>query len=163
DSSGNFVGTTVAQGNGYQAGVSPMGAFQAAFTGAFTVGGAGNITFNFFADRSFIFGIGSNGAGTGVTRVSGVLTGAPASGLTSFTWLRVMGALNDGTTSGASGQTVVVSFPGPGIYPYELDYSECGGTPLTLTMAVGQSSSIGIAPSGYLRLSPGAPHARTTG
>src|SRR5262249_9749038 len=115
------------------------------------------------ADRSFIFGIGSNGAGTGVTRVSGVLTGAPASGLTSFTGLPVMGALNDGTTSGALGQTVVVSFPGPGIYPYELDYSECGGTPLTLTMAVGQSSSIGIAPSGYLRLSPGAPHARTTG
>jgi RHS repeat-associated protein len=145
DLNGNFTGTIVAQGNGYQAGVGPMFTFQAVFRGTFTVASAGNVVFDFFSDDGFILGI-SNGA----TRVSGASVNMPA--LTPFAQYPVMGAI-DGPNS-ASGNQVVVYFPAAGSYPYELDYTECCGGQLSITMTTSTSSIGGIPPTGSLTLTP---------
>ena len=145
DLNGNYTGTIVAQGNGYQAGVGPMYTFQAVFRGTFTIANAGNVTFDFFTDDGFILGV-ANGA----TRVSGASFNLPLA--TPFAQFPVMGGINSG--NGASGNQVVVNFPNAGTYPFELDYTECCGGPLVLTMTQGVSNPTGVAPTGSLTLSP---------
>jgi hypothetical protein len=60
---------------------------------------------------------------------------------------------------GGTGQTppigsqFTVYFPAAGIYPYEIDYSECCAGPLSLTMTSGATQT-GIPPSGALTLTP---------
>lgn len=149
---GNFAGTIVAQGNGYQAGNGSLFTFQAVFTSAITVPAAGNVTFSFYTDDGFMLGI----AG-GATRVSGPMTGVPPSGLTPFTNLPVVGAYNVPTAP--VGNTIVVYFPAPGTYNYEVDYAECCGGQLVLTMATTQSggASVGVPPIASLVLSPTNP------
>jgi RHS repeat-associated protein len=155
DISGNFSGTIVAQGNRLQAGVGSLGTFQAVFTSALTVPSAGNVTFNFYTDDGFILGIGG-----GATRVSGPMVGVPASGLTPFTNLTVVGAYNVPTAP--VGSTIVVNFPAPGTYDYEVDYSECCGGQLVLTMATGQNNT-GVPPTGSLTLTPINPSSLAAG
>ncbi|MGA8043472.1 MAG: DUF2341 domain-containing protein, partial [Terracidiphilus sp.] len=145
DLNGNYTGTIIAQGNGYQAGVGSMTTFQAVFRGVFTVASAGNVVFNFYDDDGFIFGVGN-----GATRVSGASYNMPT--LTQFGQYPAMGAYNGPT--GPIGNQIVVNFPAPGSYPYEVDYSECCGGQLVLTMTQGSSSATGIAPTGSLTLSP---------
>ncbi|HEY2470684.1 MAG TPA: DUF2341 domain-containing protein, partial [Terracidiphilus sp.] len=147
DINGNYTGSVIAQGNGYQAGVGPMNAFQAVFKGAFEVKTAGNVTFNFYDDDGFIFGIGN-----GASRISGVSLNMPST--TPLSNLPVMGAYNDVTLGGPRGNQVVAYFPTPGYYPFELDYQECDGGQLALTMTQGASSQTTIAPVGSLTLSP---------
>lgn len=154
DLNGNFTGTITAQGNGYQAGVGPLFTFQAVFTGSFTIAAAGNVPFNFYTDDGFILGIGG-----GATRVSGPMLNAP--GATAFTQLPVMGAYNRDTA--AIGNQVVVNFPGPGTYPYEVDYTECCADGLVLTMTTGASHPTGLPPSGTLTLTPNSVSSATVG
>lgn len=152
DINGNFTGSIVAEGNGYQAGGGPsdncpitsseaMFTFQAVFRGSFTVKSAGNVVFNFYNDDGFIFGIGN-----GATRVSGASTNMPTT--TPFEGYPTMGSYNIAT--GPIGNQVVVNFPVPGTYPYEVDYSECCGDQLVLTMTQGASSPTGVPPTGSL-------------
>jgi RHS repeat-associated protein len=148
DLNGNFTGTIVAQGNGLQAGVGSLFAFQAVFTSTFTVASAGDVVLTFFADDGFILGIGG-----GATRVGGIFFNAP--GFTPFENLPVMGGFNTPTAPVAN--SIVVHFPAPGSYPYELDYSECCGGLLALTMTVGQSNFRGVPPTGSLTISPNDP------
>lgn len=155
DVNGNFVGTIVAQGNGYQAGVGSLTNFQVVFTGTLTVPAAGNVSFNFYTDDGFILGIGG-----GATRVSGAMTNPPASGVTPFTNLPIVGAYN--VVTAPTGNSVVVNFPAAGTYDYELDYFECCGPPLVLTMATGQNNT-GVAPIGAVTLSPTSPSSQTAG
>ena len=156
---GNFTGTTVVQGtdaNGvlHQAGNGDLFEFQAVLTGSLTVARAGQLTFSFFSDDGFIFGL--NG---GATRVGGVLQNPPVSGLTSFTGYPVMGAFNSPT--GPQERDVVVNFPAPGMYAYEMDYFECCGDGLAFT--VGISGAAGMPPTGNLALSPYTMSAKTVG
>jgi RHS repeat-associated protein/uncharacterized repeat protein (TIGR01451 family) len=150
DLNGNFTGTIVAQGNGLQAGANTLFQFQAVFTSVFTIAGAGDVTFSFFSDDGFIFGVGG-----GATRVSGPLVNVPASGVTPFETLTVVGAFNIPT--GPVANTIVVHFPAAGSYPYEVDYSECCGGQIALTMASGQVNSKGVPPSGSMVISPNSP------
>ena len=147
DLNGNFTGTIVAQGNGVQAGLNSLFTFQAVFTSSFTVASAGDVVLSFFSDDGFILGIGG-----GATRVSGPLVNVPPSGLTAFESLPVIGAFNNATAPVAN--TIVVHFPAPGSYPYELDYTECCAGQEVLTMAVGQANSKGVPPTGSLTLNP---------
>ncbi len=147
DLNGNFTGTIVAQGNGYQAGVGPMYEFQVAFFGAFTVASAGDVTFNFYNDDGFVFGVGN-----GATRVSGSIVDMPV--YSAFGQYPAVGAYNEVTSP--VGNTVVVHFPAAGTYPYEVDYSECCGGQEVLTMTQGATSPTGVAPTGSLTLSPGS-------
>jgi RHS repeat-associated protein/uncharacterized repeat protein (TIGR01451 family) len=144
DINGNFNGSLTAEGNGFQAGVGSMFDFEAVFTADYVVAKAGDVTFNFISDDGFVFGLGG-----GATRVSGALDNAPSS--TAFEDYPVMGAYNDAT--GPRGNQVTVHFPTAGVYPYELDYSECCAGELSMTMA---SNGTGIPPAGNLNLTPGA-------
>src|SRR5690348_11359487 len=63
-----------------------------------------------------------------------------------------MGA--DNVPTAPVGNQVVVYFPAPGTYPYEVDYSECCGGQIVLTMTQGATSATGVAPTGSLTLSP---------
>jgi RHS repeat-associated protein len=155
DASGNFAGTIVAQGNGFQAGVGSLTNFQVVFTGTLTVPTAGNVTFNFYTDDGFILGIGG-----GTTRVSGAFANVPASGVTPFTNLPIVGAYN--VVTPPVGNTVTVNFPAAGTYNYELDFFECCGPPVVLTMATGQSNT-GVPPTGSLILSPITPASLAAG
>lgn len=146
DLGGNFAGSIVAEGNGLQAGVSSLTTFDAEFTGSYTVAAAGDITFDFYSDDGFILGIGG-----GATRVSGALQNPPASGVTAFLGYPVVGSYNNPTSPVAN--QVTVHFPGPGTYPYELDYSECCGGQLVLTMT-NHASGRGVPPTGSLTISP---------
>jgi hypothetical protein len=154
DLNGNFTGTIIAQGNGYQAGVGPMRSFQAVFRGTFTVASAGNAVFKFYNDDGFILGIGN-----GATRVSGASLNMPS--VTPFGNLPAMGAYNDITSP--VGNQIVVYFPSPGSYPYEVDYSECCSGPLVLTMTIGATSPTGVPPSGSLTLTPNTVQALPVG
>ncbi|HEX7153857.1 MAG TPA: Ig-like domain-containing protein [Thermoanaerobaculia bacterium] len=144
DLNGNFTGTIVAQGNGLQAGVGTMFDFQAVYTGAFTVASAGDMVINFFSDDGFVFGVGG-----GATRVSGPMLNVPPSGFTEFEKLPVIASYN--APSAPTANRVVVRFPGPGTYPYEVDYSECCAGQLALTVAAG---NVGMPPTGSLKLGP---------
>lgn len=156
DLNGNFTGTIVAQGNGFQAGVGPMNYFNAVFTGNLTIASAGNVTLNFFSDDGFILGISG-----GATRVSGPMINVPNSGLSPFADLPVVGSYNQG--SAPTGNSVVVNFPAPGTYPYEVDYNECCGGQESLTMAVSQASSTGVPPTGSLTVTPASPSTLNAG
>lgn len=156
DLNGNFTGTIVAQGNGLQAAVGGLFDFQAVFTGSFTVASAGQMAISFYSDDGFVFGVGG-----GATRVSGPMLNVPAGGVTPFERLPVMGAYNAPTSPVAN--TVVVSFPAAGTYPYEVDYSECCGGQLALTVAAGNVSNRGLPPTGSLKLTPINLTAKPTG
>ncbi|HEV2705796.1 MAG TPA: Ig-like domain-containing protein, partial [Pyrinomonadaceae bacterium] len=157
DASGNFTGTIVAEGNGLQAGVGSLFDFHAVFTGTFTVAQPGPITFNFFSDDGFIFGVGG-----GAERVGGALSNPPPSGRTPFENFPVMGAFNQPTSPVAN--SVTVFFPAAGSYPYEVDYAECCGGELALTMTRAASGgSKGVPPTGSLALTPNTPAPRDAG
>ena len=150
DEHGNLTGTIVAQGNGYEPGVVPGNfvEFEAVFTGSFVVANGGNAVISVYVDNSFMLGIGG-----GATLVSGPGNGEP--GATPFYQYPVMG--NFSTSIG--GTSMTVNFPGPGTYPYELDYVECcgggGGDTLSLMMTAGApSGTSGTPPSASLTLSP---------
>jgi RHS repeat-associated protein/uncharacterized repeat protein (TIGR01451 family) len=156
DLNGNFTGSIVVQGNGLQAGVGALFNFQAVFTGSYTVAAAGNVTFNFFSDDGFIFGV-NNGA----TRVSGSLFNPPPSGLTPFQGYPVMGAFNTATAPVAN--SITVHFPGPGTYQYEIDYSECCAGELAVTMTSSLSGNHGVPSSGTVTLTPGTNVSKSIG
>ncbi len=147
---GNFTGATIVQGNDangvlHQAGSGDLFEFQAVFTASVTVAKAGQLTFSFFSDDGFIFGLGG-----GATRVGGVLFNPPPSGLTAFKGYPVTGAFN--SASGPQERDVTVNFPAPGMYAYEMDYFECCGDGLAFT--VGIAGAAGMPPTGNLALSP---------
>lgn len=156
DLNGNFTGTIIAQGNGLQAGAGSLFTFQAVFTGSFIVASAGDMAIDVFADDGFVLGIGG-----GATRVSGPMFNVPAGGVTAFEKLSVVGAYN--ADSGPTGRRVVVRFPAAGTYSYEVDYSECCAGDLALTIAAGNVSGRGVAPTGSLKLGPINPVAQPTG
>jgi RHS repeat-associated protein/uncharacterized repeat protein (TIGR01451 family) len=131
DAVGNFAGTIIAQGNGVQAGVGTLTNFNAVLTANFIVSQPQDVTFNIIADDGFILGVGG-----GATRVSGTLQNPPASGLTAFNGYPVLGAYNVGGGTAPGTYTVTIHFPSAGAVPYELDYFECCGSQLSLTMTV---------------------------
>ncbi|TMD83114.1 MAG: hypothetical protein E6I78_13180, partial [Chloroflexi bacterium] len=128
DINGNYNGTIVAQGNNLQAGQGNLTNFDAVFTANLIVAQAGDVTFNFYANDGFLFGVGN-----GATRVSGVNENPPASNLSAIQGYPLVGAFN---LPGAGTRPVTVHFPAPGTYPYELDYFESNADALSLTMSV---------------------------
>jgi RHS repeat-associated protein/uncharacterized repeat protein (TIGR01451 family) len=147
DLAGNYTGTIVAAGNGQQAGSGNLGSFDAVFTGSYTIGSAGDYTFDVLSDDGFIFGVGD-----GATALPGnVMYNAPASGLTAFNSYPIMGAFNHNT--GPQPYSISVHFPAPGVYHYEVDYDETWGASLCLTVRL-HSTGEGVTPTGTLALSP---------
>lgn len=156
DVGGTFTGAIALQGtdaNGvlHQAGVNDLGGFDAVFTANYTVAAAGDVTFNFFSDDGFIFGISG-----GASRVSGSFGNPPPQ--TPLMRYPIMGAYNFPTAPVAN--NITVHFPAAGSYPYEVDYSECCGGQIALTMA---TNGTGLPPTGNLSLTPFAPPANTVG
>jgi RHS repeat-associated protein/uncharacterized repeat protein (TIGR01451 family) len=131
DAVGNFVGTIAAQGNGLQAGLGTLSNFDAVLTANFVVSQPQDVTFKVIADDGFVLGVGG-----GATRVSGALTNPPASGFTAFNGYLVVGAYNTGGATSPGTYDVTIHFPSAGAFPYELDYFECCGTQLSLTMTI---------------------------
>src|SRR5216684_3341534 len=133
DVNGNYNGQIVAQGNGLQAGVPQMLSFYAAFTGNFVVKQAGDVTFTILHDDGYIFGVGN-----GAARVNGDLIINPATTTTPFNGYPVMAAFDTSVNVALAAGTDTVHFPAPGTYPYELDYTECGGGALYLALLTAQ-------------------------
>ena len=138
----SYTGTVVAAGNGYQAGYGPLDNFQAVFTGSLVVAAAGNRTFNFYSDDGWQLGL----AG-GATYASGALynvtSRTPAAGYP------VVGGYQD--PSAPTARSVVVNFPAPGTYPFEIDYTECHSGALSLTLG---TSAGALPPAGDVSLAP---------
>jgi RHS repeat-associated protein/uncharacterized repeat protein (TIGR01451 family) len=134
DVNGNGVGALVAQGNGHQAGTADMANFDAVFGSSFVVAKAGDVTFTIAYDTDFVLGVSG-----GASRVSGSYENPPASGKTAFDGYLVVGADNRGLARSTVAQTTVtVHFPDAGTYPFELDYAEARGNPLSLVLGVGK-------------------------
>ena len=150
DGAGNFVGTIVAQGNGLQAGVGTLSSFDAVFTGSFVVAKAGDVTFNVLANDGFLLGIGG-----GATRVSGAYENAPASNQSPFQGYPLVGAWNQPSGGAVGTYPVTVHFPAPGTYPYEIDYFDCCGQPLSLTLAIAKFTEDTSALSVYVGYADG--------
>ncbi|MGH2518031.1 MAG: hypothetical protein ACRDHP_20500, partial [Ktedonobacterales bacterium] len=149
DANGNYTGTIVAQGDNAQGqleqagvGLYQLETFDTVFTGTFMVASAGQVTYYFSTDDGFFMGIGN-----GATRVSGSANNVP--GTTLFQGFPVMGG-NNNCCSG----TVTVNFPTAGTYPYEVDYFECCGDGLGITMTTTNASGVStaVAPTGSLTL-----------
>jgi len=122
-----------AQGNGQQAGVdgTPLRSFNAVFRGQLSVSAAGPVTFNFYSDDGWILGVGpEQTAGVQPTFVSGPMANAPPAG--PFSGYSIVGSYN--IPSSPAQNNLVVNFPEAGTYPFELDYSECCGGQLALTL-----------------------------
>src|SRR4029077_13407843 len=114
----------------------------------FTIAAAGDVTFNFFSDDGFVFGVGRK-----ATRAMVPWANAPPSGITEFQGYTVMGAYNQPTAPVRN--TIVVHFPVAGSYPYEIDYTECCAGELALTMTQGSGANpTGVPPTGSLALTP---------
>ena len=148
DVAGNFTGAIELAGRDssgtlHEAGSGDLFQFDMVLTGTFTIAASGNLTFNFFSDDGFIFGI------KGATRVSGALQNPPASMFTAFNSYPVMGAFNQPTAPRED--DITVNFPAPGTYPYEIDYNECCSGQLALTLATGGK---GLPPTGTISLTP---------
>jgi hypothetical protein len=122
--------TVPVQGNGLQAGTGQLSSFNAVFTGSFTLASGGNVTFNFFSDDGWILSIGSGRTGSQPSYVSGPFLNSPNSG--PFTRYQVVGAFN--LASSPAQNNLIVNFPSDGAFPFELDYSECCGQQLSLTL-----------------------------
>ena len=163
DQNGNFSGTIIAQGNGFQAGLfgSPLAAFQAVFTGSYIVKAAGNSTITIYVDNAFILGIDG-----GAKLVSGPVNNPPAG-----TELQGLPVIASASTN-IGGFAMTINFPTPGTYHFELDYLECcgngGGDTMSLVMMNGDgSTSGGIAPSmltsGSIALTPLTPSSLPAG
>ena len=148
DVAGNYTGTVPAQGNGYQAGIGDLNTFNAVFTGSYTIAAAGDYAFDVISDDAFILGI-ANGA----TPLPGnVWVNPPASGLTPMHAYPIMGTFNHNT--GPQPNTVNVHFPAPGVYPYEIDYSEVWpGSSMCLSVRM-HGTGHGVNPSGTIAMSP---------
>ena len=149
DVDGNFTGIIIPRGNGASLGYDYLQDFNGVFTGSLNVASAGDITFKFWADDGFVFGVGK-----GASRVSGVNFNPPASGVTGFEGYPLAGAYNTGTGADQP-RLVTVHFPAPGSYPFEVDYAECCVQGLALTM--GTTSAAGdriIPPTISLAMSP---------
>lgn len=129
--------TTVAQGNGMQAGVGNLTSFEAVFTTSITVSAPGNVLFSTNADDAYILSVGSDSTGSQPTFVSGEMLNPPASGTGPFTGYPVMGAWN---YAGRALHSNVVFFPEAGTYPIELDYVECCGDGLSLVLTAAPSA-----------------------
>ena len=54
----------------------------------------------------------------------------------------------------SSPTSIAVNFPGPGTYPFEVDYDECCGGPLILVITASGTGSAGVPTTGSLMLSP---------
>jgi RHS repeat-associated protein len=129
DEVGNGTGVTVAQGNGLQAGLGSLESFDAVLTATFVVSQASDVTFNVVADDGFLLGVCG-----GATSVSGKQVNPPSSGSTPFKSCPLMGAFNESSGGAPKEHLVTIHFPTAGSYPYELDYFECCGHQLSLTM-----------------------------
>ncbi len=125
----------VAQGPGGQAGVSPLASFEASFTADLTVGAAGPVTFNVLADDGWVLAAGPSASGSQPTFFSGSLQFAPPTGFA--TKFPVVGAYN--TLSAPTLRPVTVNFPSAGVYPIEVDYSECCAGELVLLLGTDQA------------------------
>jgi RHS repeat-associated protein len=145
DKSGNYAGSIIAQGNGYQAWTGALREFQAVFTGNIIVASGGDTQISVYVDNAFVMGVGG-----GAKSVSG------ATGFTAFNGYPIMGSLS----TSIGGTTFTVRFPGPGTYPYELDYVEDGVGDASLMMSAG---TVGVPSAGTLTLSPSSVQAQPVG
>ena len=123
--------TQVAAGNTLQAGTGTLSSFEAVFTTNLTVDSAGQVTFDLFSDDGWILGLGQQAGGTAQpTYVSGQLSNPPSS--SAVEGFPVVGALN--VPCCPTQAQVTVNFPAAGTYPMEVDYIECCGGQLALTL-----------------------------
>ncbi|MGC8514443.1 MAG: hypothetical protein ACP5P1_15645, partial [Acidimicrobiales bacterium] len=140
DAGGAYAGVIPAQGNGYQAGATTtagdMTTFDAVFDGKITVSQAGYLTLGVISADGYILGVGG-----GASQYAGQVTGVTAGSNTPFSGYPIMAADDsclpasvDGSPPQPSDFPVTIDLPGPGSYPYEIDYFSCdtqsGGTPL---------------------------------
>ncbi|HYL08125.1 MAG TPA: RHS repeat-associated core domain-containing protein [Candidatus Udaeobacter sp.] len=129
DVNGNYNGQVIAAGNGLQAGTGSLNSFYAEFSGSFVVAQAGDVTFTIVHDDGYLLGVGN-----GATRVNGDYEGNPPA-TTPFNGYPTVAAFDQG---GAGTGSATIHFPAPGTYPYELDYTECGGGGLRLILETAQ-------------------------
>jgi hypothetical protein len=160
DVNSSYTGQIVLQGNGQQAGLNMLNEFDMVLEGTLIVRQAGVVELDFYSDDGFIIGIGNGATST----TSSTLSNPPASGLTGFLHLPVVGAYNG--VEAPSSHQVFANFPAPGAYPFEVDYTECCGGQLALTLASPSSGGQVIPPIAVLALTPNAdqtlPHAMAT-
>jgi RHS repeat-associated protein len=131
DETGAVNGIIPAEGNELKAGLGSLETFEASFTANFVVAQAGDVTFKITSEDGFLLGVGG-----GASRVSGENEGAPESNTSAFQGLPLVGAYDKTCCSEPQDHLVTVHFPGPGSYPYELDYFQHGGKQLSLQMEV---------------------------
>ena len=136
-----------AQGNGLQAGVGSLQNFEAAFTANLYVPVAGNVQLYLAADDGSFIGSGPVAGGTAQpTYVSGVMNNPPAG--TALKNYPVVG----GNNGKAGGGFFTVNFPQAGVYPIEIDYTECCGDGLQLVFA--NADGTAVAPRGFPAFAP---------
>lgn len=140
-------GTLIAQGSGLQAGVGALNTFEATFISHLEVSTAATVTFNFYSDDGWVLGIGQRLGGTQQpSYVSGPLVDPPGvssanpAGVTPQTGLPVVGSYN--LPSSPTLNQLTVAFPAAGSYPIEVDYTECCGGQLALTIGTTAANPI---------------------
>ena len=141
-------------GHQYQAGVTgtvPLYAFQAVFTATLAVVQPGQVTFATNVDDSYALAIGPNRDNSGqqpttVAATPAVPASAPKTG--PFTGYPVVDAAYPmtGTNGTTPRSTVTVNFPAAGLYPIEVDYTECCGSGLSLMMSASAGGGGGPQP-----------------
>jgi hypothetical protein len=113
-----------------QVGLGRLNHFNAVFTGGLIVYRPGDVSFTLLVDDAFNLGVGA-----GASRVRGTLSNPPVRGVTALQHLPVVGSFNQGHLQATT--YVIVHFPRPGSYAYELDYAECMAGGETIRMITG--------------------------
>ncbi len=140
DVAGDADGTEPAQGNGAQAGVGSLAAFDAVLTTTLHVSQPGDLSYAVDSADGFLLGIGN-----GASRVNGDYINPPASNQTAFNAYPLVAASDQPSGGTVVTHPVTIHFPTAGDYPVELDYFSTGGPQLSLVLA--PSAEVAVAPN----------------
>ena len=130
DVDGNANGTIPAQGNGAQAGVGSLAAFDATLTTTLHVSQPGDLSYSIDSADGFLLGIGN-----GASRVNGDFVNPPAGNQSAFNAYPLVAAADQPSGGTVVTHPVTIHFPTAGDYPVEFDYFSTGGPQSSLVFA----------------------------
>lgn len=129
DVTGAADGTIPAAGNGQQAGIGSLAAFDAVLTTTLHVTQPGDLSYAVDAADGFLMGVGNN-----ASRVSGDYVNPPASQQSVFDTLPLVAVANQPSGGTVVTHPVTIHFPTAGDYPVEIDYFSTAGPDLALVL-----------------------------
>lgn len=166
-----FVSNIVDSSGGYQGDLAiqnTSGQFNAVIQGSFTIESAGTMNFAAYVNSAFVIGVKGASFVSGTQNFGSLFAGTALNGYPALAGLNSAGDWPGGNWAVVN---FSLSFPAPGIYPFEIDYTSGEFSERQFCLMYGELSAVsvipnigladaggttatGTAPSGQLQLTP---------